>query len=158
MIETRLIPEMTFNCSGTLVEWMVSGRAGNGTMYPKLQIWRKSSRSMDLYHKIGPEIQIDAEGSACETISQTCGQVFRCQLSSAYQVSVFSGIDIIGVELPHLDDQGFELYFTSSMNNQYVWRQELHSSSVSIDSRAFLVTDDLLLSVDVVPGELTHFQ
>ena len=134
----------------------MSGRAGNGTMYPKLQIWRRGST--DSYHKVGPEIQIDTEGSACETISQTCGQVFRCQLSSAYQVSVISGLDIIGVELPHLDNQGFELYFTSSMNNQFVWRQELQSSSVLISSRDFVVTDDLLLSVDVVPGELVHIQ
>ena len=155
MVETRLIPYMEFNCSGILVGWTVSGRAENGRVYPKLQIWRRSTSDSNLYQKNGQEIQIDAEGSACEEISQTCGQVFQCRLSSANQVTVVSGMDIIGVELPPLDHQGFELYFVTNrrhQNFQYVWRQEIISSSLAIGSRIFPVLEDLLLSVHVLPG------
>ena len=154
IVETRLIPYMGFNCSGILVGWTVSGRAQNGTMYPKLQIWR-SINDQHLYQKIGQEIQIDAEGSACEEISQTCGQVFHCQLSRANQVSVVSETDFIGVELPHLDQQGFELYFitnTRHRNVQYVWRQEILTSNIMISSEDFNLLEDVLLSVDVLPG------
>ena len=153
LVETRLIPYMKFNCNGTLVGWTVSGRAQNGTEYPKLQIWR--SITDYLFQKIGQEIQIDAEGSACEEITQTCGQVFQCRLSPANQVTVVSGIDFIGVELPHLDQQGFELYFITNRRHTYhqsVWRQEIISSSLMISSRDFPVLDELLLSVDVLPG------
>ena len=68
--ETRLIPAMEFNCTGTLVGWTVSGRRGSGTMYPKLQIWRRNGTDRNLYFKNGPEIQIDAHGSACETLTR----------------------------------------------------------------------------------------
>ena len=47
--ETRLIPAMEFNCTGTLMGLTVSGRNGTGTMYPKLQIWRRSTTDTNLY-------------------------------------------------------------------------------------------------------------
>ena len=157
--ETRLIPAMELNCTGTLVGWTVSGRIASGTMYPKLQIWRRSSTNANLYFKNGPEIQIDAHGSACETITQNtvnCSQEFHCRLSAANQVSIHSGLDIIGVELPVLYDQGFELFFIGPLsarvsNQQYVWRQEISTLKISTSSRDLLVYDHLLLSVDVYP-------
>ena len=94
--ETRLIPAMEFNCTGTLVGWMVSGRRGSGTMYPKLQIWRRNSTDENEYFKSGPEVQIDAHGSGCLSIIQSCNRVFRCRLSTANTVPVHSGSDIIG--------------------------------------------------------------
>ena len=122
--EARLIPGMEFNCTGTLVGWTVSGRSYSGrAYYPKLQIWRRSSTDRNVYFKNGPEIQIDAQGSACETITQNanCNQEFHCRLSPANYVSVLSGSDIIGVVLPPLYDQGFELLFIESRQQHYVW-------------------------------------
>ena len=144
---------MELTCQGILVEWTVSGRAGHGTMYPKLQIWRRSTLDSSQYTKIGPEIQIDAEGSACENISQVCSQTFHCTLLPSYQVEVRSGIDIIGVELPPLDNQGFELYFIESSQRQYVFRREVNTSTISTESNDVVVLDDILLSVDVLTGE-----
>ena len=152
--ETRLIPGMEITCSGTLVGWTVSGRAGSGTMYPKLQIWRRSSTDQISYHKTGQEIQIDAQGSACEAIAQTCGQIFQCRLSAANQVAVQSGSDIIGVELPPLDHQGFELFFISSSRSQYVWQRELTSSSTTTGSQDLTTSDDVLFNIDVSFGKL----
>ena len=153
VLETRVIPDMAFNCSGKLVGWTVSGTVENGTMYPKIQIWRRSTSDQNLYQKIGQEIQIDAEGSACEEISQTCGHTFHCRLSSDNQVTVVSWMDIIGVELPPLDKQGFKLYFNTSLRlRQYVWQREITSSSLKIGSQDLIVRDDLLLSVHILPG------
>ena len=163
--ETRLIPGMEFNCTGTLVGWTVSGRNGSGRLYPKLQIWRRSSADKYIYFKNGPEIQIDAHGSACEMITRNanCTQEFHCRLSAANHVSVHAGSDIIGVELPLLNNQGFELFFIGSLsaiiaNRQYVWRREISTFSVNSTSREFLVYDHLLLSVDVCPASKALIQ
>ena len=151
--ETRLISGMEFNCTGTLVGWTVSGRRGSGTMYPKLQIWRRNG--VNEYYRNGPEIQIDAQGSACETITQNanCSQEFHCRLSAANNVSVLSGSDIIGVELPPIDNQGFELLFISHNQIQHVWRREITISSLTIGTEDLIVRDDLLLNVEVLLGE-----
>ena len=92
-LETRLIPDINFNCNGTLVGWTVSGRDGSGTLYPKLQIWRRSSTDRNVYFKNGPEIQIDAQGSACEIITrdENCVQKYHCRLSPANHVSILAG-------------------------------------------------------------------
>ena len=157
--ETRLIPAMEFNCTGTLVGWTVSGRRGSGTMYPKLQVWRRNSTSSSTYYKNGPEIQIDAEGSACETITQTCSdsnRTFQCKLSTANRVSVRSGSDFIGVELPPFNNQGFELFFLiSSQQSHFVWRHELTTSSVTSNSYDVQVYDHVFLDVEV-QGQCMH--
>ena len=176
-LDTRLIPDMRFNCSGTLVGWTVSGRAGNGTLFPKLQIWRRSDSEPFVYHKNGPEIQIDAEGSACESISQMCNQTFRCKLQQSYHVTLRAGLDIIGIELPHSDNQGFEMYFipipvpipidltSSDISNsawkQLVWKGEVNSSSltIDIDIEMYQMIQEIvdfnkpLISIDVLSGK-----
>ena len=148
--EARLIPGMEFSCTGTLVGWTVSGRNYSGRAYPKLQIWRRSNTDRNVYFKNGPEIQIDAQGSACERITNVnCNREFHCRLSPANYVSVLSGSDIIGVVLPPLYDQGFELLFIENGQPHYVWRQELNTSSIRIGGQDLTVSDYLLLSVDV---------
>ena len=165
-VNTRLIPDMKFNCSGTLVGWTVSGRAGNGTLYPKLQIWRRSDSEPFVYHKNGPEIQIDTEGSVCENISKRCDQNFHCNLSPSRQVEVRAGSDIIGLELPDTDDQGFELYFIAQHGpdleyfdnrkwKQLVWRGEVNSSSLTLGRQDTEEFDKPLLSLAVLSGICT---
>ncbi len=156
-LETRLIPAMEFDCTGILVGLTVSGRIGSGTAYPKLQIWRRNSTYRNVYFKNGPEIQIDAQGSACETITQNvnCTQEFQCRLSAANYVSVLSGSDIIGVELPPLHNQAFELLFIGSPQRQHVWRREITMPSITFGTQDLTVEEDLLFSVDI--GELLKY-
>ena len=159
-IETRLVPEMEFICNGTIVRWTVSGRAGQGTQFPKLQVWRRAdSVDKDEYHKQGQEIQIDAEGSVCEEITQTCDQIFHCSLSADYQVSIQSGSDIVGVELPPVANQGFELFFMPGSQIQYIWQQELASNNttIRIGSQDNTTTDHLLLSLNISTGKKLQF-
>ncbi len=147
---------MQFNCTGTLVGWTVSGRNGSGTLYPKLQIWRRSSTDRNVYSKNGPEIQIDAEGSGCEMMirNANCVQEFHCRLSPANYVSVSSGSDIIGVEVPPLNNQAFELFFVASQQQQYVWQTEITTSnSLIMGTNDIQVGDDLLLKVEVLRGK-----
>ena len=157
-IETRLLLSMRFTCPGIIVGWTVAGRRRGGTQYPKLQVWREGSSQRDLYNKQGREIQVDAEGTACETITQTCGQIFQCRLREANQVSVQSG-DILGVELPPMtSSSGFELFFISVPNTQdhYIFRRQLLSSSVRIidePHHSFHHLDDqLLISLEINQG------
>ena len=156
-IETRLLFSMSFTCLGTIVGWTVAGRMGEGTQYPKLQVWRgNSSQCDDCYYKPGQDIPVDIEGSACDIITQTCGQIFQYRLTAANQVPVQPG-DILGVELPPLDDNGFELLFTSVPNTQdhFIFRYQL-SSTVQVtreSGRSFQHLDDqLLVSLEINPG------
>ena len=155
LYETRLIPEMMFTCDGTLTELIVAGRISNGTTYPKVQLWREieSDFQFDQSYTKYAEIQIDAEQSAaCESyiveVFPGCDPMFRCLLSPSYQVNVRAG-DIIGVELPHLDDQGFELYFRTGSQTHYIWRGQVLSPVLSLYDAQFSTLDELLLSVNV---------
>ena len=134
---------------------IVSGRNGTGTMYPKLQIWRRSSTDANLYFKNGPEIQIDAHRSACETLTrnENCSQEFHCRLPAANHVPISAGVDIIGVELPPFNNQRFELLFIVSEQLQHVWRREVTSSSLMIGTQDITVQDNLFLNVEVLQGE-----
>ena len=63
---TSLINEL-YMLRGHFIEWTASGRAGEATQYPQLQVWRaNSSQGQSTYYKPGEDIQIDTEGSACE--------------------------------------------------------------------------------------------
>ena len=160
-IETRLIFSMNFTCSGVIIGWTVSGRARVGTQFPKLQVWRaNSSQGPDFYFKPEKDIQVDAEGTACEILTKTCGQIFQCRLSNDHQVSVQSG-DILGVELPPLNDGAFDLFFLINRpdlrQNHFVFRQQL-SSTVRIVRQPGLSfyqrEDQLLLNLELSLGTL----
>ena len=149
-IETRLIPVMAITCNGTVIGWTVSGRMGGGTQFPKLQFWR-SSNQQD-YRKRGEDIPVNPRNrSTCEVITQTCGQVFQCSLTTAAQVSVQPG-DILGVELPPENNRGFEILFEFGTQQQHVYRQQL-SSTARISSSNFYVLHQLLASVQINTGE-----
>lgn len=154
--ETRLIPTMYFSCNGTIIGWIVSGRAGQGTQPPKLQIWRRNTTDEEEYHTRGPTIPIDpdAEGVECEEMSM-CNQTFQCRLNETYQIIVQSEVDIIGIELPPLEKQSFELFFMSSSNiSHYIWQQEevMINSSLRIGSQNAIADDKVLLHLNVSPG------
>ena len=155
-IETRLLFSMNFTCHGTIVGWTVTGEKIQGrTQYPELQVWRADpSQGSDYYYKPGQDIPVNPDGPACETVTQTCDQIFQCRLRAANQVSVQPG-DILGVELPQPDSSGFLLYFASIPGTQdhYIYRQQL-SSSVNASSRLIRQLDDqLLISLEIESGE-----
>jgi hypothetical protein len=155
-IETRLLFSANFTCPGTMVGWTVAGRRGEGTHYPKLQIWREDSSRRDYYDKQGRDIQVDTQGSACELITQTCDQIFQCRLKATNRITVQRG-DILGVELPRLNSSGFELFFQMGIytQNHYIFRRQLNSSVRirSVSQKSFRhFGDQLLISLEVEQG------
>ena len=153
-IETRLLFSANFTCPGTIVGWTVAGRRGEGMQYPQLQIWRGDSSRRGYYNKQSQDIQVDAQGSACELITQTCGQIFQCRLRAANRVAVQHD-DILGVELPPLtNSSGFKLFFISVPNTQEhsIFRKQL-GESVHISERSFRhLGDQLLISLEIEQG------
>ena len=146
---------MNFTCHGTIVGWTVTGeRVQCKTQYPEFQIWRADpSQGSDYYYKPGQDIPVNPDGSACEIVTKTCGQIFQCTLRADYQVSVQPG-DVLGVELPPSNSSGFYLYFISipGTQNHYIYREQLQSS-VNISSRLIQQLDDQLpISLDIEPG------
>lgn len=159
IIETRLLFSMNFTCHGTIVGWTVTGeRVQSGNQYPELQVWRaNSSQGSNYYYKPGQDIPVNPEGSACEIVTKTCGQIFQCRLRADYQVSVQPG-DILGVELPNVTISGFHLYFISIPGTQdhYIYRQQLQSS-IDISSHLIRQLDDqLLISLEIEPGKQSN--
>ena len=158
-IETRLLFSVTFTCNGTIVGWTVAGKMGAGTLYPELQVWRaNTSKGYNYFYKPGQDIPIVFEGSTCELVTQTCGQIFHCRLSPDNHVPVQAG-DILGVELPPLSNSGFQLFFIDSVpdtQNHFIYRRQL-SSTVTIEEvpgQSFpIIQDQLLVSVEINPGE-----
>jgi hypothetical protein len=153
-IETRLLFSVNFICPGTIVGWTVAGRRGEGTRYPKLQVWREDSSRRGYYDKQDQDIQVDAQGSACELITQTCDQIFQCRLKATNRITVQRG-DILGVELPTFtSSSGFELFFISvpSTQDHYIFQKQL-GSSVRISERSFRhLEDQLLISLEIEQG------
>lgn len=134
----------------------MSGREGDGVLFPQLQVWRpNASQGQDFYYKPGKDIQVDAAGSRCDIVTKNCSQIFQCRLSTANHVSVEQG-DILGVEIPPTLNSGFEPFFlslTPGMQDHYIFRQQL-SSSVHISDHVIWQRDDqLLISLEVDAGE-----
>ena len=155
-IETRLIPDLEFTCNGTIVGLTVSGRLREGTVDPKIQVWRRDESSEDDYYILG-EIPINITSSECEEIAQLpSGSTFHCRVDESLQLTVESGLDIVGVELPPLEEQSFEIFFTNGSQIQYACSEELtENRTVRLSSCDSVVTTDLLLlSVNVSTGKL----
>lgn len=125
---------------------------GEGTEPPRLQIWRRSDSDGNEYYKQGREIPLSNESMACEEITQseTCNHVFQCRLAEEYQIKVQSVLDIVGIELPPLENQSFVVYFKAGSQDQYIWKQSLSSNSTTrIGTHDLIVAEDLLLSLNI---------
>ena len=78
-----------------------------------------------LYYKTGRDIPIVDSNEVCLR-DRIGGQVFRCTLNEAYQVSVQPG-DILGLELPPEIDDDFDIFFTEHGPENYVFEGSLTS-------------------------------
>ena len=160
-IETRLLFSMNFTCHGTIVGWTVTGERIDGrTQFPELQVWRANvSQGSDYYYKPGKDIPVDPEGSVCEIVTQTCGQIFQCRLTAANRVQVQPG-DILGVELPQETNSGFHLFFISIPGTQdhFIYRARLSSSVHTSNHQIRQLDDQLLISLEIEPGKRANTQ
>ena len=91
---TRLIPEMNFACSGTIVGYTAALRGPPpGHQGPIIQVWRKNT-----YYKTSVDIAIN--NTSCDGGITIIGGVFHCSLNlTTTRVTVQPG-DILRLVLP----------------------------------------------------------
>ena len=123
-IETRIIPDMKFNCNATIFGFIVAGQMLKTLPHAKIQIWRKFS---DNEYKIAPDSEINLNPSTL--CVHTCNVIPRaawCVLDKSRRVRVQPG-DILGLELPKTDNAS-EILFLDTGPVNYVYSGRLKSS------------------------------
>ena len=139
-ITTRLIPEMRFTCTGTIVGYSVSLRIipRPREYYPEIQIWRENSSQPGVYYKKQDAIVINT--TACNAVYSNNNRVFNCTLNKSAQIPVQSG-DILGLELPSIVNytrRGMTSTRSGSAPTNYVFEQLSLSSPVLLSNRSSL--------------------
>ena len=147
-IETRIIPEVEFNCCGTITGWRVAGRAGPGTQFPTLQIWRRNNNTCGEYFRTGESIimenSVPSPQVDCDVIEHT--------LNVRDRISVQPG-DVIGIELPPLFDQAFQVLFEPGGELNYIYRQQLPDTvELQGPSLSSVFREQALIDLTVIPG------
>ena len=123
---TRIIPEMNFACSGTIVGYTAVLRGPPGHQGPIIQVWRKNT-----YYKTSADIAIN-DASCDGGLTNTSMEVFHCSLNlTTTRVTVKPG-DILGLDL-HVPDNGIRLAFASVISGpiNYVFNERLPMYSIS---------------------------
>lgn len=156
-IVTRIIPDLKFTCDGVITQFTVGGRGRPGLQDPKIQVWRKCLNQPGTYFKPVPDIAVNAtvcNTSADNNVMLSAG-VFRCTLKDVFRVKVRTG-DILGVELPPMDDQDFEVHFinTNEAPVNYVFQGQIVSAAVLAD-RESEVKDQPQINITLVPPGIT---
>lgn len=100
---TRLIPEMKFVCSGTVVGYTVAMRRLSGELHPVIQIWRRNDsecQPVNMYYKAETDIKI-TDNLCVHGLVEVANNsnVFHCDLINTARVSIQPG-DILGLKLP----------------------------------------------------------
>ena len=152
-LRTRIIPEMSFTCSGTVTHWRAAGvfrhsDDGNAIINSALSIWRERSGQSGTYDRMNMEIQLGSCGG--EDLEVSMSNVYECALGPSEMVSVQSG-DIIGIELPASNRAKFRLHFyaTNSGPTNYVFHSQ--GSSFSLSEAISTQQDQPQISLTVVP-------
>ena len=126
---TRLFPDMTFGCNGTIVRVIIAvkNRHGRQQLYPKVQIWREDETQTGIYYRQGADIQIIDDNPMCLD-DQRDGEIFRCTLNESFQISVQPG-DILGLELPPENLVEFDIYFKPGGALNCIFEGKLNSTA-----------------------------
>ena len=148
-IETRIIPDAEFTCCGTITGWRVAGRAGPGTQFPTLQIWRRNNDTSGVeYSRTGQSVimenSVPSSQVDCEVIVHT--------LDERDRISVQPG-DVVGIELPPLFDQAFQVLFEPGGEMNYVYRQQLPDTVELLGpSLSLAFREQPLIDLTIMPG------
>ena len=144
-VVTRIIPEMTFTCNGTIFGFTVAGRQLYQPPHAKIQIWRKIS---DYEYEVVSEIKVDTNASirndniVCVHTRPAIYNVAWCVLNDASHVTVQSG-DILGLELPAVRNS--EVYFADRGPTNYVFSGRVNStiSLLNVNNTEFMKIQQL---------------
>ena len=152
---TRIIPEMSFTCSGTVTHWRAAGvfrTQGNALINSVLSTWRERSSEPGTYDRVG-EIELGICGSQGVQAPLVMGtsNVYECTLLQSERVSVQPG-DIVGIELHSANEAKFRLYFdnTNSGSANYVFDSHDSTFSLSLASST-VIPDQPQVSLTIEP-------
>ena len=145
-VETRIIPDMTFNCNATIFGFIVAGRMLSTPPHAKIQIWREIN---DYEYEIVNMISINFNASqenkerVCVQTRSVISNAQWCVLDDAHRVRVQPG-DILGLELPKTDtDTASEILFLDIGPENYVYSGQLNSSVNILNDTMFSKVDQL---------------
>ena len=157
-MRTRIIPEMSFTCSGIVTHWRAAGEIRpyeNAQTNSVLSIWRERSSESGTYDRID-EIELGICGSEdpAPSVGGMSG-VYECSLPQSERVSVQPG-DVIGIELPTENQAQFRLYFDSTNNapTNYVFNGHGSTFSLSDAISSEQASDQPQVSLTIVPDNI----
>ena len=157
-MRTRIIPAISFTCSGTVTGWRAAGEirdAGSAMTNSVLSIWRERNSGSGTYDRIsGSRIELGICGTQDPAPSVMNNiNIYECILPKT--VSVQPGY-IVGIELPPQQESKFRLYFNSQggqTNHVFDGRGTTFSLSQAISSEE--TSDQPQISLTIVPDIAT---
>ena len=153
---TRIIPEISFNCSGTVTGWSAAGEirsagGGSATTNSVLSIWRERSSGSGTYDRVsGIDLGICSSENPAPLVMDN---IYECILPQT--VSVQPGY-IVGIELPPENESKFRLYF-NSQGGQTNHVFDGHGTTFSLSQAITMeeTSDQPQISLTIVPDIAT---
>ena len=153
---TILIPDMRSTCNGTLAGFTFTGiNRQKGHQDPIIQIWRESSSQPSIFYRTGPAIAVnisDIAGVCDDGLPKIASKTFWCILKKDFQVSIQPG-DILGLELPPISHDDFDIIFIRGGPTNYVFHQ-LNSSTVNLSSHDSVVQQTPQITFGLTSGSI----
>ena len=149
---------MKFICNGTLIGFTVALDDYDqvGDYYPEIQVWRTNDHPYNcysLYHRADRSIPVNL--TACVSrLTEVSNRVFHCVLNESWQVSIQER-DIIGIELPPMENASSAIYFAKVPNvpTSYVFEGIKPTSQLVLSNNNMLLNKALpQITFDVFPG------
>ncbi len=99
--QQRIIPDITFTCSGTVSEWIVAAEwNGFDVNFPEMQVWRETATGSGVYTKI--------HGTTMSFNEENTIEIYNYTITP---IDVQPG-DVLGMFEP--DNSKLELYYTDT--------------------------------------------
>ena len=132
---------MNFTCNATIAGFTFAGiNRVSGSQDPMIQIWRENISQPAVYYKTGPAIALNISAdqfAICDDgLPKITNRIYLCVLKKEYRVLIQSG-DILGFEMPPINDDDFDILFTTGGPRNYIF-QELLNSTVELSNHQIL--------------------
>ena len=153
-MRTRIIPEISFTCSGTVTGWRAAGEIRLVESFltnSVLSIWRERSSGSRTYDRVSG-IELGICGGE-DTAPLVMSNIYECILPQT--VSVEPGY-IVGIELPPENESKFRLYFNSQGGQtNYVFEGHGTTFSLSQAISSEEISDQPQISLIIAPDIAT---
>ena len=145
---TRIIPDMTFNCTGTVVKWRAAGFYDGRSVNAMLGVWRERSSDAGTYDKAAT-VELGTCGNVGQATPVTgLSNVYECTLPESLRVSVQPG-DIVGIEIASNSVYNFRLYFDDTNGGPTNYEFDGQFPTITLSQRARISQDQPQISLTV---------